>query len=552
MKKLLLLACLIATPAFAQNPNPPGLSETHVSHRMFKGGSVHEAETDGITDGIVFWKNGTAQAIHNGKLGKWFPARFASEGAPVNSDGGDADAGPGATRHYVAKVPTAQSLGLTTPTASYMAAAMSGMLLRTGPSIIDAYIYISPQQVSAWGGITSATNQAHLAIDSTNESLMHSAVNAQFNLVGVAQYDQNETSGLSSNLNSFATRYSQGAFSALRTATGFDVIALLVTQGDLCGQAYVYSSGMPLAVVNGSSCATANMSYAHEHGHTMGLMHNIGDSGYAAVCGPTAVGYGESRFRTVMSYPSATIDGVSHSYGPRTRQYSAPPPAVWYSDGVSPVGEIRTNAAGCLVITTPVVSSWHASVTTPPPPPQTAPTNVAWTSSTSTLSWTHTRPTTLSFYKVTDNGGSPTNLGVPPVNSYSPYTLTTGSHDLILSACYLDTTCLAAPSITVTVSAPSTNLTYSNLSPADNYVFKATKGKGKSGITFSVTAVDDSGIASVVLNWSAGGTTTASRSGDVFTAKVQSPTRGTRTWYFTITATDGEIVNTTTRTVVVQ
>jgi len=348
--------------------NPPGHTASHPNHRTYKGGEVHEVETDGVTDGIVIWKNGTAQAIHNGVLGKWYPKTFAKDGK-VKYQNND------------------KNLVLIEPVNPAVVNDLGP------PTIIDDYVYVSPQLVSYWGGMTSAINQVHLAEDAMNDAFAHSGVNAIQRVVGIAQYDVNEVTGGTDQANwdatfhAYATRYAQGGFAALRTSTGFDSITLMIKNGTQCGQSYVFSSSFPLTMVRGD-CATGNMTYAHEHGHVMGLCHNDADTcpngGYscctpAPVCDRTAIGYGESRFRTVMSY----------SGGPRTRQWSAPPPAVWYSDGISAVGTSLTNATGCLLKTIATVAGWHATVI--PVNTHTAPTTLLWAPP------THPAPTGLSW-----------------------------------------------------------------------------------------------------------------------------------------------------------
>lgn len=385
MKKLWLTLVFLLSwgaTAYAQNPNPPGHSSTHVNHRKYKGGDLHEATTDGVTDGIVFWKNGTSQAIHNGKLGKWFPASWPAETLIV----GDAVA-DGGLPPIQPKIP---SLGYTTAQAAYMAGKMGG-----SPSpppldstvVIDDYVFVTPAQVTKWGGLTSAINQVHLAEDAMNDALAHAGINARQRVVGISQYDQSgQTDNWNNDFNAFAIRVQQGNFNTQRAATGWDTITLMRSDGvrqGVCGTAYIFNSVYPLHVVDGD-CATSNVSYGHECGHTFGLCHNYHETGCtpAAICGATGVGYGTGAFRTVMSYNG----------GPRTTQYSAPPPAVWWKDGISAVGIAgQTDATRCIKLTMATVAGWHATVIVVQPPEHTAPVLTLWTPV------PHTAPTLLQW-----------------------------------------------------------------------------------------------------------------------------------------------------------
>lgn len=350
-----LTLLLFVMLAQGQSQQIHGHSPTKITHRTDAHGcSVHEAETDGVTDGLIVCPNGKQQEIHNGKPGKVFPTTWPKDIVELAND----------------ELP---SLPPGTPSLPPVGSDI-------GATIIDDYVYVSPEQVAAWGGMTGTINRVTLAADAMNESFTHAGVNAFQRVVDIAQYDINESGNWTTDFNAFTNRYAQGGFNALRTTTGFDELSLIVKNTFYCGQAYVFASGFPLKMVNGD-CSAANVSFAHEAGHTMGLCHNFGDSSCtpAAICGPTAVGYGSSTFRTPMSYTG----------GPRTRQYSAPPPAIWYGDGHSAVGTTNTNAVGCLVKTVPIVAGWHATVVGPIG--HTTPTNLTWTPP------VHTTPTALTW-----------------------------------------------------------------------------------------------------------------------------------------------------------
>jgi len=170
-----------------------------------------------------------------------------------------------------------------------------------------------------------------------------------------------------------------------------------------------------------------------------------------------------------------------------------------------------------------------------------------------TLTWVQSRPADLTSYKLSTDGAAAVSIGLPATNS-TPVTLTVGTHTLVLSACYADTTCAAStPAYSVTVSSggASTPLTYTLNAPADNLSL----ANGTS-VTMSVTTTDNSGIAKVTGYWSVFGGAFSARAttkvGSTYTW-TETPTSGagTRQWKFVILAVDGESVTTTVRTITV-
>ena len=166
-----------------------------------------------------------------------------------------------------------------------------------------------------------------------------------------------------------------------------------------------------------------------------------------------------------------------------------------------------------------------------------------------TLSWTHTRPADLAKYTLVVDGGAPSDLGLPPANNVT-LPLAVGSHNIVLNACYTDTTCVPSNTLTLLVSTGGP-LTYSNLSPVNGF-----SSKNGVPIVMSVTTTDNSGILSVTGYWSLFGggfsARTPKKVGDTY-SWTETPTSGAgaRAWYFTIKANDGEIVVTPTRSITI-
>lgn len=168
-----------------------------------------------------------------------------------------------------------------------------------------------------------------------------------------------------------------------------------------------------------------------------------------------------------------------------------------------------------------------------------------------TVSWTMTRPGDLTGFHVKVDTQPDVDLGLPPTNS-APLALTVGTHQLTVIAIYADASQLASAPTTVTVSSgPNTPMTVTNITPVSG-----TTGHNNQVFPVSVTATDDSGIKSVKLHWIFNGSDNTgfaiTKTGNVYSASpLPSSGPGNRTWYFTITANDGEVVNTPQATAVI-
>lgn len=168
-----------------------------------------------------------------------------------------------------------------------------------------------------------------------------------------------------------------------------------------------------------------------------------------------------------------------------------------------------------------------------------------------TVTWTMSRPADLTGFRLTVDGGAPVDLGLPPTNTASLSLEQGQTHTLVVSAVYQDGSVLSSVPATVTVNGPATPLQVTDLQPP-----AGTTGRNNQSFPVSVTATDDSGIKSVVLHWVYQGSDNTgyavTKVLDTYTAKpLPQSGAGTRTWFFTITANDGEKLNTQTRTAVI-
>jgi hypothetical protein len=113
----------------------------------------------------------------------------------------------------------------------------------------------------------------------------------------------------------------------LRDHYGADLVSLLANDGGgFCGIGYVMRNVDPSFAssafqVTARGCAVGNLSYAHEHGHNMGMEHdpaNGTEPGNASY--PSSFGhYVDGSYRTVMSYSNQCNSGctrVAHFSNP--------------------------------------------------------------------------------------------------------------------------------------------------------------------------------------------------------------------------------------------
>lgn len=167
-----------------------------------------------------------------------------------------------------------------------------------------------------------------------------------------------------------------------------------------------------------------------------------------------------------------------------------------------------------------------------------------------TVTWTMSRPADLTGFRLTVDGGTPVDLGLPPTNT-ADLSLLIGTHSVVIIATYQDGDQRSSVPATVIVNGPATPIQVTDLQPPTG-----TTGKNGQPFPCSVTATDDSGIKSVVLHWIYNGNDNTSypvtKTGDTYSASgLPTSGAGMRTWYFAITANDGEKLNTQTRNAVI-
>lgn len=339
-------------PVSAQGPPAHAASrwKRDVVHRKAHGGELHEVVLpNGRRYGRVVFKDGSSREVVDGVPGAWSLARYPPDGPPVAPPILQTPAG------FAALAGVAPDAGVPNLPA----------IPSSGGSVSMCTV-VSKEQVAAWGGWDNTLGRLAIIEDFTNEALARSVHPlARIDIVYAEQWVLNEDGLPFSDLwNRWTYGMSGvGSYAEPRYAqAGCDLSALLVVPSQYCGLGTFGPVNAGLHVMVAGVCAEANMSYAHELFHCAGAGHNVGDSAaggtLSVVCDPTyapagtpvypnapyGVGWQDpsNRFRTVMSYGGA----------PRTKQLAAPPPAVWYGDGVTLVGSANngrpTDEARCV------------------------------------------------------------------------------------------------------------------------------------------------------------------------------------------------------------
>ena len=184
----------------------------------------------------------------------------------------------------------------------------------TGVKPIDLLSVYTPQARAAAGGVAQINTIIQAAVDLANQSFSNSEIAAVYRLVKTEEASREDSGDLNQDL---AWLASDAAIASLRNQVGADLVSLIVEDGGgFCGMGYAMRSpGSGFAAgafqVTRRSCAVSNLSFAHEHGHNLGMEH---DPSYGAP--PANASYPWSFgqivngvFRTVMSYPNGCPNG---------------------------------------------------------------------------------------------------------------------------------------------------------------------------------------------------------------------------------------------------
>jgi hypothetical protein len=180
---------------------------------------------------------------------------------------------------------------------------------------------------------------------------------AHFDLVATALSVREDSGDMGADLSWLAQ---DAATAALRNAVGADMVSLLVEGGNACGIGYVMRNPGPgfagsAYQVTARSCAVGNLSFAHEHGHNMGMEHDPANGPTPATASfPWSFGhFVNGSYRTVMSYATQCVGGCT-----RVPHFSNPD--VLHAGVPTGIAELRDNARSG-DSTAPIVANFRDS-----------------------------------------------------------------------------------------------------------------------------------------------------------------------------------------------
>lgn len=205
-------------------------------------------------------------------------------------------------------------------------------------TLIDVLVVFSPSSTSLLGGQPQAQTFAQSAVDSANTAFQNSQMAARFRLAGV-RFTARADSGSSSTDLSWVRNDPEVA--AWRNEVGADMVGMISEFSNACGQGYLMTSPGPgfapsAYQVTARDCAVGNLSYAHEHGHNMGLHHDPANGSGAAY--PYAYGhFVDGNYRTVLSYSTECTAGCTR------RPYFSNPNVV-FQGAATGIADQRDNA----------------------------------------------------------------------------------------------------------------------------------------------------------------------------------------------------------------
>ncbi len=204
---------------------------------------------------------------------------------------------------------------------------------------IDVLMLYTPAVKNTLGGAAQVEAFLRQAVETGNTAYRNSRIRTRVRFVGAAELSYAESGSLQIDLTALR---SNPTAAALRDQAKADLVGLIVNSGDGCGvgsqMSSISAAFAPRAYsVTVRNCAVGNMSFAHEMGHNMGLMHNP-ESATHTPAFPYALGhYFNGSFSTIMSYSSSCPQGC-----PRVPYFSNP--YVFYNNQPTGIPDERDNA----------------------------------------------------------------------------------------------------------------------------------------------------------------------------------------------------------------
>ena len=223
--------------------------------------------------------------------------------------------------------------------------------------VMDLIVFYTAAARQNQGGVSQIEAMAQAAVANANTAFMNSNVDAEFRVVLVEELAFSETTNCGSDLGAFRNN---ATAQARRNEYHADMVGLLI-EPNYCGCGYVMRNPGPgfagsAFQVTGVHCAVGNLTYAHEHGHNMGMEHDPANGTSPANASyPWAFGHFQSNsFRTVMSYANQCTNC------PRRMYFSNP--NVSFQGNPTGIANERDNARTAR-LTAPIIADFR----TPPP-----------------------------------------------------------------------------------------------------------------------------------------------------------------------------------------
>jgi len=226
---------------------------------------------------------------------------------------------------------------------------------------IDVMVMYTPEARDAAGGVAAIEATAQAAVDIANTAFDDSNVVTRFNLVHAAVTTRHDSGDLYADL---PWLRDDAGVAALRNAYAADLVSLLVEDGGgYCGLGYVmrYPSASfadSAFQVTDRGCAVGNLSWAHEHGHNMGMEHDPANgTAPASASYPWSFGhFVDGSYRTVMSYSNQCLYGCT-----RVPHFSNP--GVFHAGVATGIADQRDNHRTA-DLTAPIVANFRAQICT--------------------------------------------------------------------------------------------------------------------------------------------------------------------------------------------
>ena len=204
------------------------------------------------------------------------------------------------------------------------------------------------------GGQAAAEALIQAAVDNANAAFANSAMDITYRLVNAAEVNYSESTGI----DALYWLEANQAVTNMRAQYSADMVSIIVDVNDVCGVGYVQDVPGPefspyAFQATAVNCAVSNLSFAHEHGHNLGMEHNPENgSDPSEASYPWSFGhYVDGVFRTVMSYSNPCSNGC-----PRIARHANPD--ITYNGYETGIDNTRENARTGLLVA-PIVSRYY-------------------------------------------------------------------------------------------------------------------------------------------------------------------------------------------------